>query len=102
MCLRCATEAVWLDCELADSLRLGVGRYGESVPLLLKEPTKTLSASAPPRERQMQNGLLRVQLVMRLGPQERAGRPRLGARDQVRRLPHACANWRPRHQADRP
>jgi hypothetical protein len=36
---RCGTEAVWLDCELADSLRLGVGRYGESVPLLLSSRT---------------------------------------------------------------
>ena len=30
----CGTEAVWLGCDLADSLRLGLGRYGESVPLL--------------------------------------------------------------------
>jgi hypothetical protein len=31
----CGTEAALLGCGLADSLRLGVGRYGESVPLLL-------------------------------------------------------------------
>jgi hypothetical protein len=29
----------WLGCDLADSLRSGVGRYGESVPLLLTSST---------------------------------------------------------------
>src|SRR5215216_6301074 len=32
---KCCRQAVWLGCDLADSLRSGVGRYGESLPLLL-------------------------------------------------------------------
>jgi hypothetical protein len=38
---RCGTEAVWLAVSRLTALRLGVGRYGESVPLLLIWPELT-------------------------------------------------------------
>jgi hypothetical protein len=41
----CGKEAVWLGYELAGSLRSGVGRYGESVPLL--HINRVLTGHAP-------------------------------------------------------